>query len=78
MNKLTPHKIINVLNNDDGNICEEIYSDEIEFYSTYLVGDIVDFGIPARITKVEHYPMTNPSYGMVTYKLLGRVVIERL
>jgi len=35
-------------------------------------------GIAARITKVEHYPMTNPSYGIVTYKLLGRVVIERL
>jgi len=78
MNKLTPHKIINVLNNDGGNICEEICSDEIEFYSTYSVGDVVDIGIAARITKVEHYPMTNPSYGIVTYKLLGRVVIERL
>lgn len=76
MEKLSEQKIINFLNNWNGIICEPICSDEIEFYGTYSVGDIVDIGIASRIIKVEYYPLAKPSYGLVTYKMLGKVVIE--
>lgn len=78
MLKLDEKKIINFLNNWNGIVCEPIFSNEIEFYGTYSVGDIVDIGIAARIINVEFYPRAQPRYGLVTYKMLGKVVIERL